>query len=267
MDVDQLHNARAFIRAYADCHYGELLPIRGSIVKEKENARIELAGHLSPLTSFAARKLNLNYAKQEFLWYLRADPLDDSIEQHATMWAKIKQPDGRYYSNYGQYLFPDQTRYVVESLLADRFSRRASVILLQPHHLFHENKDTVCTYAINFRVRQGKLNMSVHMRSNDVIFGTTNDVFCFNMYQRFVAALLGLEPGTYCHLVDSLHVYERHFSMVDTLLKGAVQDYRYIDVPMFSGKEARQLADCIGSVGYRNQVFGPVTEWLHATDS
>jgi len=265
--MDPLYNARAFISAYATCQYGALLPIRGSVVKERENARIDLLGHLSPLTSFAARNLNLNYAKQEFLWYLRADPLDDSIEQHASMWAKIKQPNGAYFSNYGQYLFPNQTRYVVESLLTDRFSRRASVVLLQPIHLFHENVDTVCTYAINFRIRQGKLNMTVHMRSNDVIFGTTNDVFCFNMYQRFVAALLGVEPGDYTHLVDSLHVYERHFMMLDQLLKGGVQEYSEIHVPMFTKKEAVKLADCIGSTGYQNQIFGPVTEWLNATNS
>src|SRR6185503_7362068 len=107
-----LGNARAFLSAYHQVWGGEDIYPRSTVCREVADFRMDLDMQYSPLTSFAARKLNLNYAKKEFVWYLGADKFDSSIEQHATTWAKIKQPDGSYFSNYGQYIFPKQFQFV-----------------------------------------------------------------------------------------------------------------------------------------------------------
>lgn len=231
-------NAKAFLKMYQDLGEGRMVSPRGQRILEVEDYRLDLDMTDSPCTSFEDRKMSLNYAKAEARWYLRGDKADRSIEKYAQMWPKIVQPDGTYFSNYGQYIFGErQYDWVVEELCRDMDSRRASIVLLKKDHLFKDNRDVVCTYGINFRIRDQRLNMSVSMRSNDAIFGTTNDVFCFSIVYRMVFAALKftnypqIEPGRYVHRVDSLHVYERHWDMVKKILHNHLHAYTKIDVP------------------------------------
>jgi thymidylate synthase len=232
-----------FLHAYRDIvARGKLVKPRGEAILEIENATLVFEPHDSIVSSFKDRNLKLQYCKQEFLWYLRGDRFDDEIEKYSSAWAKIRQKDGGYNSNYGQYMFGDsgQFVYVVETLLRDRDSRRACMVLLNAYHLYHENTDTVCTYSLSFRIRENKLNMTVNMRSNDVIFGTTNDVFCFGLIHRMVlcylqmAAYPFLELGNYAHRVDSLHVYERHWEMIGRLTAQGMKNHYDVPIPQIT---------------------------------
>jgi thymidylate synthase len=220
------------------------------------NGHIVLETRDNPCTSFLARKFNLTYAKKELLWYIEGNPYSDWIEQYATAWKKLKQPDGTFYSNYGQYLFTEdfggdensvtQFQYVIDTLRQDRDSRRACMVLLQPYHLFHTNVDTVCTYAIQFAIYNDTLHMTVMMRSNDAIWGLSNDAFCFWCIYQMMYALLQevypeLERGTYTHMANSLHIYKRHYEMVQTILDQDLAGFRAIDVPFVTAGGVRQL--------------------------
>lgn len=233
-----MSNAQQFLRMYKDLGEGRLVAPRGQRILELEDYRLDLDMYDSPCTSFEDRKMSLDYAKAEARWYLRGDKADRSIEKHANLWPKIVQPDGTYFSNYGQYIFGErQFDWVVEELCRDIDSRRASIVLLKREHLFADNRDVVCTYGMNFRVRDQRLNMSVSMRSNDAVFGTTNDVFCFSIVYRMVFAAIkftvcpALEPGRYVHKVDSLHVYERHWDMLKKILHKGINGYELVEVP------------------------------------
>jgi thymidylate synthase len=57
-------------------------------------------------------------------------------------------------------------------------------------------------------VRDRRLHLLTHMRSNDVFKGLPHDVFAFTMIQEIVARSLGIELGGYKHAVGSLHLYE-----------------------------------------------------------
>jgi thymidylate synthase len=217
---------------------------------EREDHSITFDMNWNVLSNFKARKLNLEYAKQEFLWYLRGDRFDQTIEKYASMWAKIRQMDGGYHSNYGQYIFPDQFSYVVDELTRDRDSRRASIVLLNQSHLYADNTDTVCTYAINFRIRRDKLHMTVMMRSNDAVYGLTNDAFCFAMLYRMVFAELKrrhiyVGVGRYKHFANSLHIYEKHYDMVMQMIKAGDEDFTDIDMPWPSEDDMQILTSNI----------------------
>ena len=222
-------NAETFLQVYQDVLNGAEISPRGLKCLEVIDYKFTLDMGESPFTSFKARNLNVPYAKREMLWYMKGDKFDRSIEEYATMWQKIRQPDGSYFSNYGQYIFPDQFEFVIAELKRDPDSRRASIVLLKKEHLFADNKDVVCTYAINFRIRAGKLDMTVMMRSNDVVFGMTNDVFCFSMLYRMVYVSLmpfvTMSVGTYTHFVNSLHAYERHFKMLREIVDQGMHGY------------------------------------------
>ena len=246
-----------FLTMYRDVlNYGQKCSPKGSESLEIENYQITFEPY-ERMSSFYARNLNINYCKREFEWYLGADRYDQSICEHATMWKKLKDVDGGFNSNYGQYLFKEngndmtQFRWVISELIRDPQSRRAVMTLLHPGHLRNDNPDVVCTYAMSFRIRKNKLNMSVSMRSNDAIFGTTNDVFCFSMIHEMVFTHLvwsgyhppGLELGTYTHKVDSLHVYERHYDMLELLVQDGERGYYNVPIPQATMHDYECLED------------------------
>jgi thymidylate synthase len=264
------------LNLYGTVMKGVECTVRGQKVINVRNLAVVMEGRDLPcITSFDARGLNLDYAKKEWLWFLGADKYDDSICKHATMWQKLKQPDGSFYSNYGQYMFgrndnggkyvSSQFDYVVNTLATDENSRRASMVLLNRDHLFAENSDVVCTYAINFTIENTQLHMTVMMRSNDVIFGFTNDAFCFSQLFEFVYLRLKdehygwLKRGTYTHFTNSMHVYERHFDMIERIVRGGPDGHYELMVPSPTADEVRSLVNSGGKDG-----SGPYVDWLKA---
>ncbi len=57
------------------------------------------------------------------------------------------------------------------------------------------------------------------MRSSDLILGIAYDIPAFTMFQEMLALELGVPTGTYTHISNSLHIYERHFSQVERILR------------------------------------------------
>lgn len=228
-----------FKQIYADVLSGKIAYPRNQKILELENYQYSL----EPYHRFAnfppARKLNIDYVKKEFLWYLKGNKYDISITEHASLWKSIMNEDGSFNSNYGQYFFGEQNQFdvVINILKNDKDSRRASILLLTKEHVSSETNDVPCTYALNFRIRDNKLNMSVHMRSQDAIYGMGNDAPAFSfLHEMMFNALKEFYPdiqyGIYTHTTDSLHVYEKHFKMLHDIYES---DYEKIECPQISG--------------------------------
>lgn len=117
-----------------------------------------------------------------------------------------------------------QLDYVIKLLREDPDSRQAQVIIARPQELNRvlspahkgEKNDFPCTQIFTFRIRQGKLNMSTVMRSNDMYWGTPYDIAAFTMIQRLMAKLLDISVGTYTHYAASMHYYS---SVIDNIKK------------------------------------------------
>ena len=246
-------NVSPFLAIYSDIlNNGIEESPRGCKILELENYSFRLHPINDRFTSFKARKMNLDYAKFEIAWYLRGNRFEtESVCDKAQMWKTIIDVDGGINSNYGQYIFKDQEQlvWVINELQRDKSSRRAVMTLLNCTHLRDNNPDVVCTYAIGFRIRRGKLNMTVHMRSCDAIWGMTNDVFCFSVIYEIAYCLLqktypDLEIGEYYHIADSLHVYERHFNMLQELVSQGQSGHEIVECPRIHGhNEAIRLWD------------------------
>ena len=78
-------------------------------------------------------------------------------------------------------------------------------------------KDVPCTLTLQFFIRDGKLHQIASMRSSALIFGISYDVPAFTFFQEMFANELNVELGTYVHISNSLHVYERHFDMLNKI--------------------------------------------------
>jgi thymidylate synthase len=226
---------------------GEVVSPRGLKVLEATNFTYDLPPYVR-FANFSARKLNVNYIKSEMLWYLKGDPWDTTITSDAKLWKEMVNKDGVIPSNYGQYIFRrdseekqnSQFDEVVAELSKDKDSRRASIAILSRGHIHSGDKDLPCTYALNFRIRRNQLQMTVHMRSQDAIFGMCNDAPAFTLVQEMVYESLkptypDLQMGHYFHTADSFHVYEKHFMMLFNILKDS--EFEEMEVPKISGKE------------------------------
>jgi len=105
-------------------------------------------------------------------------------------------------------------QWCVDSLKADKDTRQAILRFSLPEHFYKGNKDMTCTLDGNFHIREDKLYFRVHMRSNDLTLGLVYDLPWFvGLMDDMVAELKdsypNLKKGTYTHIVDSIHIYDR----------------------------------------------------------
>jgi len=173
---------------------------------------------------------NLEYCKAELDWYLSENLNVDVIEQHAKLWSKIKSRDGNVNSNYGYLLYHDsndnQYHHAVNMLMNNKDSRQSCCIYNRPSMQLEWNqngmRDFICTFATSHFIRDNRLVYIVNMRSNDLIYGFFNDFFwhCYiydKMLTELSVAYPDLRPGKMIWMANSLHVYERHFLLLDKI--------------------------------------------------
>jgi len=158
------------------------------------------------------RNWNEEYAAAEWAWYLSGDPrietLGELYGKIPAIWKRMADENGEVNSNYGyQWKRHDQLENVINMLKQNPNTRQAAISIYDGKAMHQYAYDTPCTYAVQFTVVQGKLYMSVYMRSNDLWYGFCNDQYQFASLQEMVAERLNLPVGTYYHHAHNLHLY------------------------------------------------------------
>ena len=158
------------------------------------------------------RDWKLDYAEAEWQWYLSGDrnikKLGELYGIVPPIWERMADSDGNVMSNYGwQWQRNNQIDYVIAKLKDNPNTRHAAISIYDAKEWSSYQKDTPCTYAVQFTILDNKLNMSVLMRSNDIWYGFCNDQYQFSMLQQLVAKRLTIEIGTYYHFAHNLHLY------------------------------------------------------------
>lgn len=163
------------------------------------------------------RKWNPKYAEREWQWYLSQNRSVEELKKHAPIWDKMHGGDNIVNSNYGwQWGRNNQLDKTIEQLKKDKNTRQAWISIFDGKEKDQYEYDTPCTLAVGFSVHpcaDNELNMTVLMRSNDLVYGFCNDQYCFSKLQELVASELGLEVGTYYHFAHDMHIYEKHFNL------------------------------------------------------
>ncbi len=241
------------ISIFSDVHNAGVVSPRGLLTKELINYSYSVDPGAEFLTH-PGRKFNLAYAKREMLWYLQGQRFDTSICDYAKAWSDCIAKDGGINSNYGQYLFGPQMQLdrCFMELAQDPDSRRAVAMILGQHSLHWAGIDQPCTVSIQFLIRpkagadmdindRPELVTIVTMRSQDLIFGLGNDVPAFMMVSQIMASALGVDQGALHVNVGSLHVYQRHFQMLERIVN-APGTWSVVDrLPYISTEHAAEL--------------------------
>lgn len=188
----------------------------GEIVGEIIGATTIIEDPTRFIVTSPIRKMPMRYAVAELLWYLSGTNKLSAIQPFTKAWNRMSDDGKTVNSNYGnkirKYYNFDQWEFCLEMLKKDPLSRQAVIhIKNADNYLDFPTNDVPCTLTLQFLIRDGKLNLIVNMRSNDIWMGFPYDVFNFCALQNKMAMELSIPVGKYIHVAGSLHLYKRDY--------------------------------------------------------
>ena len=181
-----------------------------------------------------------DYISREIAWYDSASrSVSDIPAPVPPIWKMIADENGEVNSNYGRLVYHEdnggQFQQVARTLRNSPMSRQAVMIYTRPDIHATAGKDFICTNAVQYLIREGRLNAVVQMRSNDAVFGYRNDyawqrVVMVRLLRELKATagaafpanaeiLSTLKMGTITWQVGSLHIYPRHYALLEAAVE------------------------------------------------
>lgn len=136
--------------------------------------------------------------------------------------------DGRPCYLYGsRFVEYNQLLNVYKLLKNNKNSKRAAVMIFTPYDTALEVPDRPCTTMYMFKVRDGKLDMTIIFRSKDFFAGWIYDPILSSFVQQSLASWLRVGLGKLIFFENSLHVYKKDYSKLNAVLK---TDYPEFDL-------------------------------------
>lgn len=172
--------------------------------------------------------VNWDYVHREEQWYNSMSlNVNDIPGGPPAIWSAVADKDGLINSNYGYLLYStengNQYDNALNELKKNPSSRRATAVYTRPTIWADYNSngmsDFICTNAVGYLIRDGKLHAHVQMRSNDAWAGYRNDRAWQQHVLEKMAAELEVPAGNLYWTATSLHVYERNYYLVDHFTK------------------------------------------------
>ena len=191
---------------------------RGLKCTETLGTVLTLTNPQKSLITLKERYMAYKFCMAEKFCYLTGNGGENILPRYAKNISKFINPvTGKFDGAYGPRLIK-QYDYILQLLKKDPDTRQAIMTVNNYHDDLHESLDIPCTLSLQLLKRQGKLNMIVTMRSNDLLWGFPYDISNFTFLQECFAAELGVEVGWYQHQVGSLHIYEKDIQIFHNIL-------------------------------------------------
>jgi thymidylate synthase len=255
-----------YLRTYGqeeESRAGKVLvaPTPVTTVYRKPNERVLLS---------AVRDANPFFHLAEAMWMLAGRNDSAYLDQFVKDFGKrFAEPNGIVHGAYGwrwrQQFSMDQLKTVIRMLRHEPGTRQAVITMWDPNDDLDrpELKDRPCNTHIYLRINAGKLDMTVCCRSNDILWGAYGaNAVHFSILQEYLAAQIGVQPGTYYQVSNNFHVYvdelARHQgSLVDTRKYPAAP---LVDDPASFDDELRELME--GWKPTRNRFLAETAYWM-----
>ena len=142
----------------------------------------------------------------------------------------------------GEDVHVDQIDYIVQKLSRAQNTRRAVAITWNP--VVDETLDDCpCLQLVQCLLRDGRLQMKVVFRSNDILSAAGANMYALVHLQKTIAGRLGVPCGTYTHIALVPHVYFR-------------RDVNDIEPFCKSGTEIRPVAEVCRACGKCSRASG-----------
>ena len=208
----------------------ERLALKHSLKEYAPNGTVEIRGASFLVTDdHLFGKPNPAYIAAELQWYeeqsLSVDRLAEIYGKRVAIWDQVADSNGFINSNYGFLIYStvrseySQYNQCLWALQEDPNSRRGVMVYTRPTAYIDatrwDGNDMICTNVVHYHIIDGMLHAVVQMRSNDAIYGFNNDIAWQQHVLNKLAGDLNVEPGTILWQAASLHVYPRHFHLLE----------------------------------------------------
>lgn len=177
-----------------------------------------------PITTL--RNTAIKTGIKEILWIYQkqTSSLEVARELGINWWDEWDIGDGSIGQRYGRTINRYQLmNKLLVGLIDDPFGRRHIINMYQYSDLQETPGLYPCAYETIWSVRkEGEdkvLDMTLIQRSSDYLMANAINKGQYLALQMMVAGHCGYKVGKFCHLVQNLHIYDRHFDYVSELLK------------------------------------------------
>ena len=176
-----------------------------------------------PITTL--RNTAIKTGIKEILWIYQkqSSSLEVAREMGINWWDEWDIGDGSIGQRYGRTINRYQLmNKLLVGLIDDPFGRRHIINMYQYSDLEETPGLYPCAYETIWSVRKvGEdkvLDMTLIQRSNDYLVASYINKVQYLALQMMVAGHCGYKVGKFCHLVQNLHIYDRHFDAVIELI-------------------------------------------------
>lgn len=161
--------------------------------------------------------MNPGFALAELVWILSGSNDANFVNTWNPLLPRFCGSASTYHGAYGyrirRHRGLDQLQRAYEALSANPDTRQVvlqiwdSAIDLPNEDGSPADSDIPCNVASLLKVRDRRLEWMQVMRSNDLALGTPHNFVQFTSIQEVLSGWIGVTPGRYTHIADSLQVY------------------------------------------------------------
>jgi thymidylate synthase len=190
-----------------------------------------------PITTLRNTAIKTGIKEIFWIYQKQTSSLKVAHELGINWWDDWNVGDGTIGQRYGatvkKYNLIDD---LLSGLLENPFGRSHIINMFQYSDLKETKGLFPCAYETNFSVRKINddmfLDMTLIQRSNDYLVAGYINKIQYVAFQMMIAGHCRYKVGKFCHLVQNLHVYNRHFDAVNELLsrKPISENLPYIEL-------------------------------------
>ena len=177
-----------------------------------------------PITTLRNTAIKTGIKEVLWIYQKQTSSLEVAREMGINWWDEWNIGDDTIGQRYGRtiakYSLMDG---LIGRLIKDPFSRRHIINMYQYSDLQETNGLYPCAYETLWSVRKGDdgliLDMTLIQRSSDYIVANHINKTKYTALLMMVAKHCNYKVGKFCHLVQNLHIYDRHFDAALELLK------------------------------------------------
>jgi thymidylate synthase len=177
----------------------------------------------SPLDRLSP-KLRLHVAVARFVWMMAANNrladiafyepkvsgyTDDQLTVPGSSYGmRLRQPQPGL----------DQIKGAIARLKSEKEKRRAAVVIFHPVDAVRESHDIPCAFGMFLHARNGRLDATLIMRSNNAATLLPFNIFEFSLLMEALAVEAGLDLGSLHYFAGSMHLFESAVDRAASLL-------------------------------------------------
>lgn len=173
---------------------------------------------------------------RELLWmWQKKSNVVNELGKSASIWRAWELPNGTIGKTYGfqlgkvshySYGDLDQVDNLIYLLKNKPMDRRMITTMWCPEDL-HDMALPPCVYETIFDVTDGKLNCTLIQRSGDLLAAACSggwDTMQYAILMHMLAQVCGYQVGELVHIVNNLHIYDRHVEIVKEICNNPEYD-------------------------------------------